>query len=192
MNRFHLKAVFLVILTVSGLIPVHAQLNRIGGGLTFNTPISSPDLTIGNPGFNLRAVYEYNRKFFVIPSVTFQLPKTKHYKDNYGNVFEKLTLLASIDANVTYAIAIEKELLFYALVAPNFTSIYTDWNPETDERKDKYQLCPGIGIGTGIEMIVEKNVNAYTQIEYVLGKYQQLVIFIGIHYYFEGKIRRIW
>jgi hypothetical protein len=192
MNRFHFQAIFLFILTVSGFIPIDAQLNRIGGGLAFNTPISSPDLNLGNPGFNLRGVYEYNRKFFIIPSVTFQLPKTKDYTDIYGNVYEKLTLLASIDANVTYAIAIEKELLFYALVAPNFTNIYTNWDPETDEQKDKYQLCPGIGIGTGIEMIVEKNINAYAQIEYVLGKYQQLVIFIGIHYYFEGRIRRIW
>jgi len=160
----------------------------MGGGLTFNTPISSPDLNIGNPGFNLRGVYEINRKFFVIPSVTFQLPKTKHYRD----APDKLTLLASVDANITYAIAIEKELLFYALIAPNFTNVYTDWKQETDKLKDKYQLCPGIGIGTGIEMIVEKNVNAYTQIEYVIGRYQQLVIFIGIHYYFEGRIRRIW
>lgn len=192
MIKFRFRAVFLFILTVAGFVSVSAQLNRIGGGLAFNTPISSPDLHIGNPGFNFRGVYEYNRKFFVIPSVTFQLPKTKHYQDPYGVNIEKLTLLASIDINVTYALAIEKELLFYALVAPNFTNIYTDWNPETNERKDKYQLCPGIGIGTGIEMIVKKNVNAYTQIEYVLGKYQQMVIFIGIHYYFEGRIRRIW
>ncbi len=40
-----------------------------------------------------------NRKFFVIPSVTFQMPKTKHIKGG----FEKLTMLASIEANVTYA-----------------------------------------------------------------------------------------
>ncbi len=188
MSRFCFRAVLPFILVISGFIPVNAQLNRFGGGLTFNTPISSPDLHLGNPGFNFRGVYEINRKFFVIPSVTFQLPKTKHYSD----APDKLTLLASIDFNLTYAIAIEKELLFYALIAPNFTNVYTDWKPETDKLKDKYQLCPGIGIGTGIEMIVEKNVNAYTQIEYVLGKYQQLVIFIGVHYYFEGRIRRIW
>jgi hypothetical protein len=192
MSRFLFTVILSFILIISGFITVNAQLNRFGGGLTFNTPISSPDLHIGNPGFNFRGVYEINRKFFIIPSVTFQLPKTKHYRDPYLGNIEKLTLLASIDANITYALAIEKELLFYALVAPNFTNIYSDWEPETAERKDKYQLCPGIGIGTGIEMIVEKNVNAYAQIEYVLGKYQQLVIFIGVHYYFEGRIRRIW
>jgi hypothetical protein len=192
MYRFLFRPVLLILLFFPGLNPLNAQFNRMGGGLTFNTPISSPDLHIGNPGFNVRGVYEINRKFFVIPSVTFQLPKTKHYVDFRGGNFEKLTLLASIDANITYALAIEKELLFYALIAPNFTNIYTDWEPENAELKDKYQLCPGIGIGTGIEMIVEKNINAYAQIEYVLGKYQQLVISLGIHYYFKGKIRRIW
>ena len=192
MNRFLLRALLQIVLILSGLISIKAQFNRFGGGLSFNTPISSPDLQIGNPGFNFRGIYEYNRKFFVIPSITFQLPKTKHYTDpNLGNI-EKLTLLASIDVNVTYALAIEKELLFYALVAPNFTNVYTDWKPETVENKDKYELCPGIGIGTGIEMIVEKNINAYAQIEYIFGKYEQLVISIGIHYYFEGRIRRIW
>lgn len=192
MSRYHFRFVVQFIFIISACITVNGQLNRFGGGLSFNTPISSPDLHIGNPGFNMRGVYEYNRKFFIIPSITFQLPKTKHFQDPVEGNVDKLTLLASIDANITYALAIEKELLFYALVAPNFTNIYTNWTPETSERKDKYQLCPGIGIGTGIEMIVEKNINAYAQIEYIFGKYQQLVISIGVHYYFEGRIRRIW
>jgi hypothetical protein len=188
MSRYCFRAVLTFVLFIIGLYPLNAQFNRMGGGLAFNTTISSPDLHIGNPGFNVRGVYEINRKFFVIPSVTFQMPKTKHIKGG----FEKLTMLASIDANVTYALAIEKQLLFYALVAPNFTNIYTNWTPESGELKDKYEFCPGIGIGTGIEMIVEGNVNAFAQIEYVLSRYQQLVISIGIYYYFEGRIRRIW
>jgi len=188
MSRYFIRTVLSFIFPLTSLLTVNAQFNRMGGGLAFNTVISSPDLHIGNPGLNVRGVFEINRKFFVIPSVTFQMPKTKHYDDG----FEKLTMLASIDANVTYALAIEKQLLFYALVAPNFTNVYTNWTPESDDLKDNYKLCPGIGIGTGIEMIVEGNVNAFAQIEYVLSRYQQLVISIGIYYYFEGRIRRIW
>jgi len=188
MSVNNIRAVFIFIFFLTGFLPVNAQFNRFGGGLSFNTPIASPDLHIGNPGFNLRGIYEYNRKFFIIPSFTFQMPKKKHYDEGV----EKLTIMGSLDANITYALAIEKQLLFYVLVAPNFTNIYTSWDPESDDLKNKYEFCPGLGIGTGIEMIVEGNVNAYTQIEYILGKYQQLVIFIGIHYYFEGRIRRIW
>lgn len=188
MSKYGIRAVVIFMFFLANLFPLDAQLNRMGGGLAFNTPIASPDLHIGNPGFNIRGVYEINRKFFVIPSVTFQVPKKKHYDEG----IDKLTFFTSLDANVTYALAIEKQLLFYALVAPNFTNIYTSWEPESDDLKNKYEFCPGLGIGTGIEMIVEGNVNAYTQIEYILGKYQQLVIFIGIHYYFKGRIRRIW
>jgi hypothetical protein len=39
---------------------------------------------------------------------------------------------------------------------------------------------------------VEGNFNAFAQIKYILGKYQQLVIDIGVYYYFEGRLRRIW
>jgi hypothetical protein len=188
MNRYFIKAVVILAFFLIYFLPVNSQLNRFGGGLAFNTPIASPDLHIGNPGFNLRGVYEINRKFFIIPSVTFQVPKKKHYEEGV----DKLTFFTGLDANITYALAVEKQLLFYALVAPNFTSIYTSWDPESDAFKNKYEFCPGIGFGTGIEMIVEGNFNAFTQIEYILGKYQQLVISLGVHYYFEGRIRRIW
>jgi len=182
------RSIFLTILFLIVFLPLDAQFNRFGGGLAFNSPISSPDLHIGNPGFHFRGVYEISRKFFVIPSLTFQIPKKKIYSDGT----EKLTFLGSLDANVTYSIAVEKQLLFYALIAPNFTNIYTSWNPESPDNENKYEFCPGIGIGTGIEMIVEGNFNAFAQIEYIIGKYQQLVIDIGVYYYFEGRIRRIW
>jgi len=182
------RSIFFTILLLVVFIPLDAQFNRIGGGLAFNNPISSPDLHIGNPGFHFRGVYEYNRKFFIIPSLTAQFPKKKIYSDGS----EKLTIMGSLDANVTYSLAIEKQLLFYALVAPNFTNIYTSWEQEDPDHENKYEFCPGIGIGTGIEMIVEGNFNAFAQIKYIIGKYQQLVIDIGVYYYFEGRIRRIW
>jgi hypothetical protein len=181
-------SILLIALFLILFLPLDAQFNRIGGGLAFNSPISSPDLHIGNPGFHFRGVYEINRKFFVIPSLTFQVPKKKIYSDGT----EKLTLLGNLDVNVTYSLAVEKQLLFYALAAPTFTNIHTSWKPDSDLHENKYEFCPGIGIGTGIEMIVEGNFNAFAQIKYIIGKYQQLVIDIGVYYYFEGRIRRIW
>lgn len=182
------RSIFLTVLFLIEFLPLDAQFNRIGAGLAFDTPISSPDLHIGNPGIHFRGVYEINRKFFIIPSATFQFPKNKLYSDGY----EKLTLLASLDVNFTYSLAVEKQLLFYALLDPNFTNIHTSWEPDDPDYPNKYELCPGIGIGTGIEMIVEGNFNAFAQVKYILGKYQQLVIDIGVYYYFEGRIRRIW
>lgn len=188
MKGSYFLSVALILFLCTITLSLDAQFNRIGGGLAFNSPISSPDLHLGNPGFHFRGVYEINRKFFVIPSFTAHVPKKKIY----SNGTEKMTLFGSLDATVTYSLAIEKQLLFYALVAPNFTNIRTSWEPESDGYDNKYELCPGIGFGTGIEMIVEGNFNAFAQVKYIVGKYQQLVIDIGVYYYFEGRIRRIW
>ena len=166
---------------------LHGQFNRFGGGLTFNSPVNSSDLTIGNPGIHLRGVMELGDKFFVIPSITFQIPKTKIY--DYG---EKMTFLGSLDADLIYKMAIEKQLLFYALAGANFTNIYEKWNTVVPDVENKYEFLPGLGIGTGIEMIVEKDLNAYTQVKYIIGKYQQLIIFIGVYYYFKGRKYRAW
>lgn len=188
MKRFNLRSVFIIVFLLISYNTLHSQFNRIGGGLAFNTPIASPDLHIGNPGFHFRGVYEINRKIFVIPSITLQVPKKKHYE---GGI-EKMTFMGNAEVNVTYALAIEKQLLFYALASPVFSNIYTSWDPETEDFSNKFEFCPGIGIGTGIEMIVEGNVNAFAQVEYILSKYQQVVISIGVYYYFEGRMRRIW
>ncbi len=187
-RKFTYLACFILLLIFS-FSRLHGQFNRFGGGLTFNSPINSPDITIGNPGIHLRGVMEINEKFFVIPSVTFQIPKTKTYSDPYG---EKMTFLGSLDADINYKLTTEKQLLFYALAGANFTNIYESWNTEDPDFENEYEFLPGLGIGTGIEMIVERDLNAYAQVKYIIGKYQQLIIFIGVHYYFGGRKYRTW
>lgn len=179
--------IFFIFLFIANVPRLHAQFNRFGGGLTFNSPISSPDLNIGNPGFNFRGVLEINEKFFMIPSLTFQLPKKKVYIDG-----EKRTFFGNLDVNLTYTLATEKQLLFYALAGADFTNIYTSWDTEVPDYENKYEIVPGIVIGTGIEMIVETDINAFAQVKYIIGKYQQLVIYIGVHYYFKGRRYRTW
>jgi hypothetical protein len=178
-----------ILLLIFSFSYLHGQFNRFGGGLTFNTPVSNSDLTIGNPGIHLRGVMELGDKFFVIPSITFQIPKTKTYSSPYS---EKMTFLGSLDADLTYKLETEKQLLFYALAGANFTNIYESWNTEVPDVENEYEFQPGLGIGTGIEMIVEQNINAYAQVKYIIGKYQQLIIFIGVHYYFKGRKYRAW
>jgi len=168
---------------------LQGQFNRFGGGLTFNSPISSPNLNIGNPGFNFRGVMEFNKNFFLIPSITFQIPKTKTYTDVSGH---KRTFMGSLGADVTYTLATEKQLLFYALAGPNFTNIYTSWDTEDPNLENEYEFLPGLSIGTGIEMIVERDINAFAQVKYIIAKYQQLIISIGVHYYFGGRKYRAW
>jgi len=177
--------IFLSIISLSGL---DAQFNRFGGGLSFNSPMNTVDLDIGNPGFNARGVFEINDDFFVIPELTFQMPKKKSYNDGS----QKKTILVNVQANVTYTLATEGTLLFYALLGPSLTSVHTNWDTDNPDFETGMEFAPGLAIGTGIEMIVEKDINAYAQIKYIVSNYQQLVISIGVHYYFEGRRFRKW
>ena len=177
--------IFLTIISLSGL---DAQFNRFGGGLAFNSPMNSPDLDIGNPGFSARGVYEINEHFFVIPEITFQLPKKKTYTDGS----QKKTTMVNVDVNVTYTLATEGTLLFYALLGPSLSNIYTKWDTDLPGFETGMEFVPGLALGTGIEMIVEKDINAYAQVKYIVSSYQQLVISIGVHYYFEGRRFRKW
>ena len=155
--------------------------------MPFNSPMNSPDLEIGNPGITGRGVLELNEDFFIIPELTFQVPKKKTYSDG-----EKKTTMVNVDVNVTYTLATEGTLLFYALLAPGLSNIYTKWDTDVPGYESGMEFVPGLSVGTGIEMIVEKDINAYAQVKYVVSKYQQLVISIGVHYYFEGRRFRKW
>lgn len=181
---FRVCLIFFLIVNIPQL---HGQFNRFGGGLTFNSPISAPDLNIGNPGFHFRGVLEISEKFFVIPSLTFQLPKKKVYIDG-----QKRTFFGNLDVDLTYKLATEKQLLFYALAGADLTNVYTSWDTDVPDHENKYEILPGFAIGTGIEMIIEKDINAFAQIKYIVGQYQQLVIYIGVHYYFKGRRYRTW
>jgi hypothetical protein len=190
MKQFFLHSILLIVLLV--VLPsqsINAQkFNRFGGGLVFDSPVNSPDLDIGNPGFNARGVLELSEDFFIIPELTFQVPKKKTYND--GSL--KKTTLVNLDVNVTYTLATEGTLLFYALLGPGLSSIYTKWDSDDPNVESGMEFAPGLSVGTGIEMIVEKDINAYAQVKYMVSKYQQLVISIGVHYYFEGRRFRKW
>ena len=93
------------------------------------------------------------------------------------------------DGNLTYAIAKEGSILFYGLAGANFSLLSSAFDGA--DRQNKFM--PALNIGTGIEMIVEKDINAFAQVRGVVGSYAQYVaISIGVHYYFNGRRFRTW
>jgi hypothetical protein len=64
--------------------------------------------------------------------------------------------------------------------------------PDNPELESSYEVLAGLNIGTGIEMIVGDDSDAFTQIKYAVGKYQHLVISIGVHYYLSGRRFKSW
>jgi hypothetical protein len=172
-------------------ISTNAQLTRIGGGLAFSPGIDNITYETGNPGFNVRGVFELGDKLWAVPSLTFYMPKSRT-DQNTGDI--RKTFLGSLDANVTYTLTTESTLLFYALGGLNLTGLQSNYKTDDPALEDVSEFLPGINIGTGIEMIVAEDINAITQIKYVLGMppAQYVVISVGVHYYITGRRFRKW
>jgi hypothetical protein len=173
---------FLLLFTVTSAYCV--DFTRIGGGLAFSSGIENADHKTGNPGINARGVLELGEKFWLIPGLTFYLP---------GKRQGSTTFFYSFDVDATYALAKEKSILFYALAGVNLSYVSTKF----DVRPKESNLLPGLNIGTGIEMIIEKDWTAFAQIKGVIGSYDQEVsayigINIGVHYYISGRRYKTW
>lgn len=181
---------FLFALILLGMIPLftEAQFTRVGGGLTFSQGIDNITYKTGNPGIHGRCVIDLADRFWAVPSLTFYVPKSRT-----GTAGDKQTTwFFSFDGDVTFTLATEKTLLFYALAGFNITNLYSSYKSDNAELENTYEVVPGLNIGTGIEMIVADDINAFTQIKYVVGKYQHLVIAIGVHYYISGRRFNKW
>ena len=183
-RHFFLVFFILLIVTTSS----RAQFTRIGGGLTFSQGVDNETYKTGNPGINAKGVYEIADRFWTVPSLTFYIPKSR--TTSQGD--KQTTWFFSFDADIIFTLATEKTLLFYALGGFNITNLYSGFKSENPALENSYEVLPGLNLGTGIEMIVQKDITAYTQIKYVVGKYQHLVISIGVHYYISGRRFNTW
>jgi hypothetical protein len=184
-TRHFLLAFFLIIVTSTS---TGAQFTRIGGGLTFSPGIDNFTYKTGNPGFNARGVFDLADRFWAVPSLTFYVPK--NHTTSQGE--KQTTWFFAFDGDITFTMATEKTLLFYALGGFNITNLYSSFDSDNPELENSYEVLPGLNIGTGIEMIVGDDINAFTQIKYVVGEYQHLVISIGVHYYLSGRRFKSW
>jgi hypothetical protein len=184
-TRHFLLAFFLIIVTSTS---TGAQFTRIGGGLTFSPGIDNFTYKTGTPGFNARGVFDLADRFWAVPSLTFYVPK--NHTTSQGE--KQTTWFFAFDGDITFTMATEKTLLFYALGGFNITNLYSSFDSDNPELENSYEVLPGLNIGTGIEMIVGDDINAFTQIKYVVGEYQHLVISIGVHYYLSGRRFKSW
>ena len=180
----------LPLLLLFGTFSVHSQFTRYGGGLSFSTGIEQikPDIIqTGNPGITLRGVYDIDKKLFLIPSLSFYAPKKISYQ---GSPVK--TYYTHLNAHLGYHLAHEGPIMFYAMAGGDLTGLYLSYNSDDPNFESKLIPSPGLSVGTGVEMIVDDRFNAYTQVRYIVGKYQQLIISIGIHYYWDGHRYKSW
>ncbi len=167
----------LFLFTISSAYSV--DLTRVGGGLSFSSGIEDANHKTGNPALTARGVLELGEKFWLVPGLTFYLP---------GKRQGSTTMFSTFDADVTYTLATEKTILFYALAGGNLSYVSTKY----DVKEKESQFFPALNIGTGIEMIIEKDWTAYAQIKGVIGSYKFVAINIGVHYYISGRRYKTW
>ena len=173
-----------ILLTIIALFSLSssagAQFTRLGGGLGFSTEIATAEHKTGNPGINARGVIELGDKIWLIPSVTFYMP---------GKMQSSTTLFGTMDVDFAYKLATEKTILFYALAGADISYLRSKF----DSGETPSKLTPGLNIGTGIEMIIEKDLNGFVQIKGVVNTYQlYIAINIGVHYYISNRRYKSW
>ena len=174
-------SVLIILISVSS----SAQFTRFGGGLSFSTGIENEDHKTGNPGINARGVLELGEKLWLVPGLTFYMPGKRQH-NTYG---QATTMFGILDADFTYTLATEKSVLFYALAGGNLSYLSTKYKSGDATSK----LMPALNVGTGIEMIIEKEWTGFAQIKGVVGSYEQyLAISIGVHYYITGRRYKTW
>ncbi len=118
----HFFLVLFILIMVSTTI--RAQFTRIGGGLTFSPGIDNETYKTGNPGFNAKGVFELADRFWAVPSLTFYVPKSR--TSTAGD--KQTTWFFSFDGDITFTLATEKTLLFYALGGFNITNLYSGFD----------------------------------------------------------------
>ncbi len=175
------KTILLTIIILFSLFfSAAAQFTRFGGGLGFSTEIETEEHKTGNPGINARGVIELGDKLWLIPGVTFYMP---------GKRQSSTTMFGTLDVDLNYKLATEKTILFYALAGADISYLRSKF----DSGETPSKLIPGLNIGTGIEMIVEKDVNAFAQIKGVINAYKPYIaINIGVHYYISSRRYKSW
>lgn len=179
----------LTLLLIFGNGNTSAQFTRYGGGLSFSTGIEETTpyrIETGDPGVTFRGVYELNDDFYIIPGISLYIPKVAA---DLGSNNVK-TFFGHFDGCLAYNMAHQGPIMFYGLAGADLTGLYLSYDKDTD--KNTSIFSPGFTLGTGMEMIIDLNFNAFVQARYVVAKYQYLVISIGAHYYWNGRRFRTW
>ena len=102
------------------------EFTRLGGGLTFSTGIEDENHKTGNPALTARGVLELGEKFWLVPGLSLYLP---------GKRQGSTTMFYTFDADVTYSLATEKTILFYALAGGNLSYVSTKFDVRPKESK---------------------------------------------------------
>jgi len=166
------------------------QIPAIAGGLGFSSGVTMNRLSTGNPAIYGKGYFKINDKFKIVAGLSTFSTKKRSYPS------EEATLrnyMFQGDLDIHYSIYKDHPLRFIGIAGLNTTYILSRWKLDEDlgqdvENKSGFNL--GLNIGGGINMFVDNDFDAFVSGKFIVSKYNQFVINVGIIYYFEGLRRK--
>ena len=165
----------------------NAQLTKIGGGIVLATggKYLYKDLDYFNKsfGFNLRAEYDLNKKFKLVPDVQIFLPN----KFIYPNGGESQTTLIAFNLNGNYILNPKKDFKFYLLGGIHIggwsiKDEHTLSLSATDVDFSVFKFDYGVNAGAGLKFKITYRLDFFAEVKYTIAKTNQMVFAPGIIY----------
>ena len=166
------------------------QINRIGAGLTFSTPVDFNYGETGNPGFVLKTWVALNKAstFHVVPSVT------AYYRYKLETGYSILTnLMFQGDLDFQYTLFHEGTVKLVAFAGANVTYLNSDFEPliitGNETITDTTDFAIGGNLGAALELRMSPKWDFFISGKYVFSEYSQFVISVQGVYYFKSRRR---
>lgn len=189
--NWHQKISFICLMV---FLPLSAfpQSGRIGAGLSFSSGVDYNKASTGNPGIMIKGYYKVNKRFDIVPSFT--LFNMYNKGDAYYNL---KNYMFHFDIDGKYKIFRDDGIVIYGLAGINGTTVISRYKVLIDVGgvppvEDAASIKPGLNLGAGLKMHIDKSYDAVVQAKYIAGGFSQFVISLGVIYHINGNNRKTW
>jgi hypothetical protein len=193
-NKFNNQQSFLrrslfIVITLFILNPASAQFEAIGGGLSFSTGVDFNTIETGNPGILIKGYFKFAKKLYFIPSVS---AYNRYYRSTVTQSFTNYMFQGDLDFQ--YEFFKEGPLKLVGIAGANVTGIISDYEIFIGDGRysDEKDLKPGLNLGAGVEMYIDKNFDSFLSGKYIVGPWNQFVIQLTVVYHFYERRRIGW
>lgn len=166
------------------------QINRIGAGLTFSSPVDFNYGETGNPGLVLKTWVTLNKAstFHIVPSVTGYYP----YKVETG-YYILTNLMFHGDLDLQYTIFHEGTVKAVAFAGGNVAYLNSDYEQLYDTGNgtiaDTADFALGGNLGGALELRMGPRWDFIINGKYTFSQYSQFVISVQGVFYFKSRRR---
>ena len=176
MKNLKFLSLYIIVFPLSVSLPLNAQFTKVGGGLVFGTGYKYHHVHTGNPGINLTGIYEINQPFHLSPGLSYFIPNKEPFFED-----TRTTTLWMLDLDAHYVFNYLDNFEFYGLGGLNILWLRSNYKGDSPEIYPDYSdNTLGLNIGVGTYMKFSEQMDFFGELKYIVGKYDQLVVTIGV------------